>query len=1356
MSTNDQDTRNAPPPEKTKPLPSGWMRPVRVKQDNNFRAWMLFLAGVCLIAALWVPVRTAWQRARYKPVTVPVRDADSFVVLAYTGVSAGKVRGPEEISRAQFESHIRALHERGFNPIGIKDVVDFYTKGTPLPRRAVMITLEQAKKSSYIETRSILQEYRWQAVMMVRSDTIARRDQDVLRWPILRDMHRSATWDIAPQSISGFKRIPAGPNGETGNFFSSPMWLAGDARLETPVEFFARIKAEHQRTVDEFKQQIGSRPLAFAFPFGDYGQFDARAVATRVMNLGAISDFYDLGFALGPFMLNTRHSDPRALNRMQVKPDWTTEEFIAVIESSQTVRPCAIKDALAATRWQTVWGIGGATTNTPFELRSVNHTDKAAGPPGTGALTWLLGSDLFEDLLVNVRFRLRAGQFVLRFRYRLGNEEGIRFLLDPAGNRQVLQKLYGAEELLLANQHGNGISPDDIHELSIALNGRTMTIKLNGEMIMAEPITLMTEPAPGMFGFEVWDPRPGAAAVEILSLEFPPCRNTLMYWGPENENRTPSLISRLHQQTLKYAAISPPWMDLQRAVPLVLPEWDDQALTQFARIHNVPVMPRITLHSAELTLGLRPEQIITEAHRMGFGGIYLDCRNVPVSEIPLITPWLQTFHETTKERQMKLALTLPTAIKRMTAFASIAGLFPGALIAAPTQELATTLSAETPNVVVAEKIADPLADMHISLYHQLALRELPAEILAQRTQKDAKRTEGLLLFHEGKYEEAVAVWQSWLEEDDPRSADAMGLIGMAYIKLGEPEKALEYYTRSLDVAPGQISMAVRRAELLDSLDRTNESREQLNLYARIFPGHPEILIAQAKWLERRNRRTEARVMLEALVKDQPFNVGARVALLSMQDSSVERYRTMRDILALGKSPDSRLPFGNMLLSQELLTYPESGVFFEYIRERAASAQGSSVQRLYERFMPLTDKVVDNFAQGRLSDEWIASAGIRALERGSYELRTAIDQAEAYLRLHRSELMRDGYLDVILDETQGFFWVYARRSARTMVRFGFDNDGFIHIQAWHNGDLLASHTRPWMRPPGSLRMRLEIRGDGARGFVNEMEVFDTPLDIPRQVAYGWWGIAPFAFELGIARARIIQMECAPLPPTIVMTAPGNPEDQIVQLRPHAGNFSALAPAWIFQNPDGSLPMELPADASIMRMFCAFHGIRLLPVIDLAYDGAVQPQQVTNLIKRNNLAGVIIKRRTQPSRQWLDAMHAALEKHPATVLILQTEAALWNLPRAGLESRGEHLIRPEVRDNLLPSEDETLFLKELPVGSVLLSPVQTTWNVTISLPGNEPAHDQSMVHPRLLLLGREGWMQQQNESAPANAADTTPQS
>ncbi len=91
----------------------------------------------------------------------------------------------------------------------------------------------------------------------------------------------------------------------------------------------------------------------------------------------------------------------------------------------------------------------------------------------------------------------------------------------------------------------------------------------------------------------------------------------------------------------------------------------------------------------------------------------------------------------------------------------------------------------------------------------------------------------------------------------------------------------------------------------------------------------------------------------------------------------------------------------------------------------------------------------------------------------------------------------------------------------------------------------------------------------------------------------------------------------------------------------------------------------------------------------------------------------------------------------MIVLQTEAALWNVPRAGAESRGEYVVRPEVGDDRLPKPGEDVSLVELPVGSVLIAPLRGEWNVPLRTSGAPPPKkEKDPAAPRLVLMDTDG--------------------
>ena len=183
-----------------------------------------------------------------------------------------------------------------------------------------------------------------------------------------------------------------------------------------------------------------------------------------------------------------------------------------------------------------------------------------------------------------------------------------------------------------------------------------------------------------------------------------------------------------------------------------------------------------------------------------------------------------------------------------------------------------------------------------------------------------------------------------------------------------------------------------------------------------------------------------------------------------------------------------------------------------------------------------------------------------------------------------------------------------------------------------------------RPPGTVRLRLEIRGDGAVGYANDKPVFITPLVIPQDVCYGWWSIAPFSPELGLARARIAQIECGPLTPSI-MLVPRLPVTELNAaldvVRLHVRDLSAVAPVAFTQLPDGTIPSESDIDLTPFKMFCTFHRLRLMPVVNLAYYSEVRPEHLTALIVKHRLTGLILRARSMPDAAWLAKMEKMLE-------------------------------------------------------------------------------------------------------------------
>ena len=281
---------------------SGWARPQAMRKDQNRTAWLVLLGLVCLGVATWGVFNSIYWKRRERiqkaALDMAKRTSDSFVAIAYGGVTTNPDVGGDFVSTKKFASQLDALTAAGYTPITLEDVARFYKEGRRLPAKSLLITFENSRRSSYFTTGSLLEKRRWHAVMGVVTDDVRKEVEGVILAPYLKHMKSSPTWELAAESDHGTGEVAAGADGRTAMFFSSPEWLPDLSRFETLEEFDRRIRADHAAAVSFFTNKLGCAAQAFFFPMGNYGQFEAHNKQLREANLKAVEDFYEMGFII--------------------------------------------------------------------------------------------------------------------------------------------------------------------------------------------------------------------------------------------------------------------------------------------------------------------------------------------------------------------------------------------------------------------------------------------------------------------------------------------------------------------------------------------------------------------------------------------------------------------------------------------------------------------------------------------------------------------------------------------------------------------------------------------------------------------------------------------------------------------------------------------------------------------------------------------------------------------------------------------------------------------------------------------------------------------------------------------------
>ena len=1299
---------SATPPRPADGMAGGeeqWARPVAQRRDRNIGAWLAMLSLLCFAVAVRGPAnRLFWRlRNRYSgPESGVERTAESFLAISYEAVSAAP--DPEGLFTTvpRFREHLEALRDAGYHPIGLEDVRAFYRDGAKLPPKAILVTFENTHKSTYFDASPVLRALRWRAVLGVVTRHVTEKSPDSVLAPYLRDMTLDNVWDLACESDLGTTLVPAGPDGNLVPFLATPRWIAEEERPERPEEFEARVRADHERAAAVFAKELETEPGAFFFPVGNYGQYEERNRAIRRINLDLVGERYGIGFLLGSRALNTAGTDRRRLNRLRVAPEWTAGELLSRLEREWPVGMGRGAEAsrIPPDRWSPDWGALD-TEGSTVRIRALPPADplRTDADATGGARAWIAGTDGFHEGSFEARFLPLRGEFHVYLPFS-ADDEWLRVELSDTGRVTVRRCAPGLDPVVLASgTAGSAREFRQAHSLLLTMRDGLLFVRLDGEPLLGGPVELPSDLRPGLVGAGVWADVPGLAQTDVLESHLRPRSDGLATWAPSLSRDSAHLCRALLRDAFRHTVVSPPWIDVHAGAPVAFPSPDMDSLAIVARTGRARVMPSVAPHDEAALATLEPSDLAAQAVAERADGLFVDAGDFPAEALPRLKDWAVRLAARLEGRKLGMAIRLPEAIRRTAAAAGFLSQLPAATLLVDDEGTAPP-GVDPTRVLALLRVAAPAESDDLALFYQLSdyASSQPDEI----PESARLRQQGIRAYSEGRYAEAADLWQRWAD-GSPDEPEAWALLGNARSRMSATDAAIDAYGRSLQLAPGQIELALERARLLERAGRTDESGELLDSYARAFPGDPRIAVSQALWLDRHGRRAAGRDILRDLVERNPADIETRLALQSLLDDPADRYANMHKLLRVGTSgPTGLLGFGHDIERAELLSSPEASIFLDFLRETATNAPQEAVRDLYAGFLPLSEPIVEPFDASRLSENWTAFGTPLAAIAGAYDLRAASDMSEAYLRLRRSELLRDGFIEVTLSESVGAFWLYARRSSRSLVRFGFDGDGFLRIQTWSDGEIRTGDSRAWIRPGGDVTLRLEVRGDGAIGLVDGKPGFATPLPVPPSVAYGWWSVAPFSPELGVARARISRISAGPLSSSIAFlreTEPDRIAAALDRLRGRVRELSAVSPVLFAQRQDGTIPSEPLSDPMPFRMFCSYHRLRLIPSVALDYESHADPEALVRLIRNHRLSGLVLHVRAMPTPEWFEKTTALLETTTADLIVVVANKPL--LPSV----RDANPAAAAARLASLPPVE----IRELERGPLLLHPAQSVWTV-----------------------------------------------
>jgi len=200
-----------------------------------------------------------------------------------------------------FDQEMKYLKDNGYRVITLGELLNFLQYRHALPKRSVVITLDDGYKSAYNIAYPILKKYGFTATLFIYTDFIGV-GKEAITWDQLREM-----------KADGF---------EVGSHTLSHCDLTDKKEEENDREYMARIKNELIMSKQIIDKKLEQDTIYLSFPYGNYNQMILR-ICDQVGYKMAVS----VKRGGNPFF-----ADPLFLKRDQIL-ERDMETFITVLKT---------------------------------------------------------------------------------------------------------------------------------------------------------------------------------------------------------------------------------------------------------------------------------------------------------------------------------------------------------------------------------------------------------------------------------------------------------------------------------------------------------------------------------------------------------------------------------------------------------------------------------------------------------------------------------------------------------------------------------------------------------------------------------------------------------------------------------------------------------------------------------------------------------------------------------------------------------------------------------------------------------------------------------------------------------------
>jgi len=282
------------------------------------------------------------------PMAVAGSVPGSFITLSYHEVR-DEIRDypdPYAVDSASLVRQFAWLRGNGYSPVSLDEIIAARRGGKPLPKRAVLLTFDDAYLSFYTRVYPILREFnfpavlavvgRWidnpQSELMLYGETESVHDASFATWNQLREMADSGLIELASHTYDLHRGIPANPQGNLSPAATTRAYDALNNSYEDDLTWRARVRGDLARNIEVIERNTGHRPRVMVWPYGSYNDELVHIAGELKLPVAVTLDDGT----------NTPDVPLTAIRRVLIEHSPTLADFVAEVQGPRNPEPVRV------------------------------------------------------------------------------------------------------------------------------------------------------------------------------------------------------------------------------------------------------------------------------------------------------------------------------------------------------------------------------------------------------------------------------------------------------------------------------------------------------------------------------------------------------------------------------------------------------------------------------------------------------------------------------------------------------------------------------------------------------------------------------------------------------------------------------------------------------------------------------------------------------------------------------------------------------------------------------------------------------------------------------------------------------